>query len=474
MSEGPRQHDADLHPLPGAETGRWNARVWAIAGPIILSNLSTPLLGAVDTAVMGALPSPDFIGGVAVGAIIFDFLFWGFGFLRMGTTGFTAQAHGAGEHDELRAVLLRPLLLALAIGALLILLQEPIGRAALHFIPASDAVTANAALYFQIRIWSAPATLANYALIGWLLGTQRPRAVLALQILLNSVNIVLDLVFVLWLGWGIEGVAAASLIAEVAAAGIGLAIVLRVLPRLDRTWDWPRIFERRRLVALFRVNFDIMLRTLCLTAAFYYLTVRGAAMGDVVLAANNVLLRFVAFMAFGLDGFAHAVEVLAGSAYGARHRRAFREAVTTATLWSVGLAVLICLVYFVVGRELLWLFTTEVPEVRAAAALYLPWIVVAPLVSVWGYMLDGIFIGATRTAEMRNAMILSLLCFLLACWWLIPAFGNHGLWAAFSLFMLARAVTLGLFYPAILRRLENPAEGAGKRTPAGSGGDPAG
>ena len=474
MTEGPSPCGAARRPPPGAETGQWNARIWARAGPIILSNLATPLLGAVDTAVMGALPSPDFIGGVAVGAIIFDFLFWGFGFLRMATTGFTAQAHGAGERDELRAVFARPLLLALAIGALLILLQAPIGGAALHFVPASEAVTANAALYIQIRIWAAPAALTNYAIVGWLLGTRRAKSVLALQILLNGVNIVLDLVVVLGLGWGIEGVAAASVIAELVAAAVGLTMIGRILAGTGGAWSRARIFRRQSLVALLRVNLDIMLRSLCLTAAFYYLTIRGAALGDVTLAANNVLLRYQEFLAAGLDGFAHAVSALAGGAYGARHLQAFRQAVVAATLWAAGLALLIGALYLLLGKSLLWLFTTEVPEVRAAAALYMPWIVVSPLVSVWGFMLDGVFVGATRSAQMRNAMVLSLVCFLVACWLLIPLWQNHGLWAAFTIFMAARGVTLGLYYPGLERSLARAVSAGPERTPAGPGGGPAG
>ena len=451
MDERSSISDDAGRPPPGAETGRWSPRVWALAGPIILSNVSTPLLGAVDTAVMGALPSPHYIAGVAVGAILFDIVFWAFGFLRMGTTGFAAQAFGAGQRDELRAVLARPLLLAAAIGVLLILLQAPIGFAALYFVPSGEAVTANATLYFQIRIWSAPAVLANYALLGWFLGTRRPGMVLVLQLLLNGTNIVLDLVFVLGFGWGIEGVALASVIAEILAAAIGLAIAGRILAREGGRWDRALILRRDRLLSLLRVNIDIMIRSLCLTFAFYYLTIQGAALGDTTLAANHVLLRFQTFIAYGLDGFAHAAEVLAGGAYGARHLRAFRSSVVVSTLWAASLAVLFGALLYAFDGPLLRLFTSEVPEVREIALLYMPWIVVSPLVSVWSFMLDGVFIGATRTAQMRNAMIASLAIFLPACWLLIPIWGNHGLWAAFAVLMIARAVTLAVCYPALER-----------------------
>ncbi len=298
------------------QTGSWNRQVLLLAGPIILSNLSTPLLGAVDTAVVGHLPDPTAIGGVGVGAVIFSFLFWGFGFLRMGTTGFTAQAFGAGDDLELRSALLRPLLLGLALGGLIVLLQGPIGAIAFGLFHASQAVEDQAAAYLQIRIWAAPATLMNYAILGWLLGLRRAHTVLLLQIALNGLNIVLDLVFVIGLGWDIRGVALASVIAEVAAAGLGLAIVLRLArgKAADGAGVWQRVLQRDGLIALFRVNFDLLVRTLTLIFAFAYFTDQGARLGDLVLAGNAILLQFQQFIAYGLDGFAHAAEILVGNA----------------------------------------------------------------------------------------------------------------------------------------------------------------
>ncbi len=441
-------------PLPGAPAGGWHRRVWALAVPIMLANISTPLLGAVDTAVVGRLPDAAYIGGVAVGAVLFNFLVWGFGFLRMGTTGFTAQAFGAGDTDELRAALLRPLVLALALGTLLIVAQVPIGFVAFNLLEASAAVEGFARSYYDIRIWSAPAALVNYALIGWLLGAQRARAMFALQVALNGINIVLDLVFVIGLGWGIEGVAWASVIAEVAAAALGLVIVGRALARAGGRWDRARLLRRERLSALFRVNRDIFLRTLALTVAFGYFTVQGAEMGDVTLAANAILMHLLFFMAYGLDGFSHAAEILAGGAVGARSRRAFRAAVNAATIWALVMATVIAAVYALLGPAIIGLFTV-LGEVRAAAETYLPWMLLLPFVSVWGFLLDGIFIGATRTAAMRNAMALSLGAYLVACWLLVPAFGNHGLWLAFTVFMAARALTLGAAYPRLERAVES-------------------
>jgi len=441
--------------LPGAVNGDWNRRIWALAGPIILSNISTPLLGAVDTAVMGHLPDAAYIGGVAVGAVIFNFLYWGFGFLRMGTTGFTAQAYGAGDADELRLSLARPLLLAVALGAAIILLQAPIGLAAFALMDASAQVEGLAGDYFAIRIWSAPAALINYTVLGWLLGTRRAMAVLLLQVVLNGLNIALDLLFVIGFGWGIEGVALASLLAEVAAALLGFVIVARALRVHGGTWDWAAVLRRERLVALFRVNRDILIRTLCLVFAFAYLTARGAAMGDVVLAGNAILIQLQQFAAYGLDGFAHAVEVLAGAALGARSRAAFRRAVAVSTVWALATATLLSAAYLFAGNSIIALFT-DLAEVRAAASSYLPWLIVSPLVSVWSFQLDGIYIGATRTPEMRNGMIISLAVFLLACWLLISLWGNHGLWLAFTIFMAARGVTLALWYPRLERSVEGP------------------
>ena len=430
-----------------------HARVWAIAAPVMLSNLTVPLLGAVDTAVVGHLPDPAYIGGVAVGAIIFSFLYWGFSFLRMGTSGFTAQAYGGGDKDELRAVLARALLLALVIGLLLIVLQLPISWIAFHFFEASAEVETQASLYFDIRIWSAPASLANYVMIGWLLGTGRARTMLLLEITLNGINIVLDLVFVLGFGWGVGGVALASLIAEVTAVSIGLGIIAHTLKREGGRFRRERIGDPARLVALFKVNRDILIRTLCLLFAFAYFTAQGAKMGDAMLAANAILLQFFTFMAYGIDGLSDATQVLAGNAKGARDRGQFRAAIRAATLWAAGLAALIAIVYWLAGPLLIGLFT-NISEVRQIAVTYLPWMAVAPLLSVWCFLLDGIFIGTTRTGALRNAMIASLLLYLAACWLLIPWLGNNGLWLALMIFVVARALTLLVYLPGLDRSIE--------------------
>lgn len=427
-------------------------RVLMLAAPIILSNLSIPLLGAVDTAVMGHLPDPAYIGGVAIGALIFSYIYWGFGFLRMGTTGLVAQAHGAEDAVELRAILGRSGLLAVGLAGLLLLFQRPLGAVAFAILESTPEVESLAGTYYTIRLWGAPAALLNYVAWGWLIGVQRMRSALALSVFMNGLNIVLDLVLVVGLGHGIAGVALATLISEWSALALAVWLVMRVLRKTRGAWVRERIFDGERIAGLLRVNADIFIRTLCLVSAFAWFTAQGARMGNVLLAANAILLNFQMFMAYGLDGFAHASEALIGSAVGAGDRHLLRRAVRTTTIWAVGTAALFALVYAGAGRMIIAALTS-IPEVRAAAATYLPWVAVSPLISVWSFQLDGIFIGATRTPEMRNGMLISLGIFLAAGWILIPRMGNHGLWLAMMVFMVIRAVTLGAWYPRITRDL---------------------
>jgi MATE family multidrug resistance protein len=446
--------------LPPPQTGggtdglSWrerHGRIWRLAGPVILSNATTPLLGAVDTAVVGRLPDPALIGGVALGALVFNFVFWAFGFLRMGTTGFTAQAWGAGDNAELRASFLRAVALAGAIGLAIVILQLPIRFLAFALVHSSPAVKTYAESYYDIRVWSAPAALANYAVLGWLLGTRRTSTALGIQIAMNGINIVLAILFVLGLGWGIRGSAAATLCAEVSAAAVGIALVLRRLPKAEA----PQLFDRARLWRLLRVNGDIMLRTLCLMAGFATFTLAGARLGDIPLAPNAILMNLMSITAYGLDGFAMAAEILVGGAVGAGSRSRFRAAVGDTTIWAGGVALLGGAIFLLLGRPLIDLFTIH-EEVRAAARIYLPWLVAAPIVGVWCWQLDGIYIGATRTVEMRNGMLLSLAGYLAILAFLLPRLGNHGLWLSLMLFFVLRAATLGAWLPRIDRSLAAP------------------
>lgn len=439
-------------PLGVTDSAGWNRRVLRLAGPIILANLSVPLLGIVDTGVMGHLDQSYYIGAVAIGALLFSYIYWGFGFLRMSTTALTAQASGAGDDSEVRAGLARALILAVAIAAFVIVLQGPIGWLGLNLIDASPDVERLADTYFSIRIWGAPAALTNYVVLGWFLGRQNAKAALALQVFMNGLNIGLDLLFVVDFGWGVEGVAAATIIAEYSAAALGLLMIARALGRVGGTWSRASIADPARLRRLLGVNRDIFIRTLALVSAFAYFTSRGAVQGDTLLAANAVLLNFFMLLSFGLDGFAHAAEALVGSAIGARDTHALKRVVRTTTLWALAVAGLFALVYGGLG----WLFIqtlTDLPEVRDAARSFLPWIVALPLVAIWSFQLDGIFLGATHTRALRNAMLVSLALFLIFVWVFMALWGNHGLWLALTLFMVARAVTLGVQYPAIPRSL---------------------
>lgn len=428
-------------------------RIWRLAGPIILSNLTIPFLGLVDTAVMGHLPSPEYLGAVALGALVFSYIYWGFGFLRMGTTGLAAQAWGRDNIEETVTVYYRGLALALLLGTIIVLLQVPIIAGSFALTEASQKVEAFGASYVAIRIWGAPAALANYVVLGWFLGLQDARTPLILQIVINGVNIVLDIVFVLGFGWGVEGVAAATLIAEATGAVLGGLLVWRRIAKFGGVGPSVRmVFQWREFKYLIALNADILIRTLCLTTAFALFTAKGAEFNDVILAANAVLLNFLQFTAYGLDGFAHAAEALVGRAKGRGDGREFREAAKTAFVWGAIVSLLMTVFYLAAGRWIIDLLTT-IPEVRQSSYTYLVWPALLPILSVWCFVFDGIFLGATRSAALRNAMVLSLVGYVITLWLLAPQWQNHGLWAALSFFMVLRAITLWVAYPALLRSI---------------------
>ncbi|MEO0321884.1 MAG: MATE family efflux transporter [Myxococcota bacterium] len=431
-------------------------RVLAIALPIMLSNVSTPLLGVVDTAVVGRLPGPAPLGAVALGSLIFSFVFWAFGFLRMGTTGLTAQASGAGDAIEVRASLGRALVLALGIGAVIVLLRGPITELALELVHGSPAVETLTRRYVALRIFAAPATLTNFALLGWFIGLGQARTALALQLVLNLSNVVLDGWFVLGLGWGVRGVAAGTLLAEVLAALVGLALAARELRRrggFGGRATLRRVLDRAGLRRTVAVGGDILLRTLALVFAFAWFTDRGARAGELVLAANAVLLQLVNVAAYFLDGLAFAAETLVGRAVGARSTRLFDAAVRRTTQLAALVALALTLVFALGGTYFVDALTTD-PEVRAFARRFLPWAAAGPLAGVWAYQLDGIFIGATRTRALRNAALAATAIFL-AGWWLLRGFGNHGLWASLHVHYAARLATLAFALPALRASLRS-------------------
>jgi MATE family multidrug resistance protein len=423
--------------------------ILAVAVPVMLSNVTTPLLGVVDTAVVGRIPDPAYIGAVALGALIFTFVFWAFSFLRMGTTGLTAQAHGAGDADEVVAVLGRSLLIAASVGVGLVVLAWPIREGAFAFLDASERVESLARGYFDIRIWAAPVTLVNYALLGWFIGLGRTDLGLVLQLLLNVTNIALDILFVIGFGWDVRGVAFGTVLAETAAAAAGLAIAWREAGRLGARISVDRLLIRERLKRTFTVNVDIMIRTLALLMVFVWFNAESARQGDVILAANAVLLQFMGVAAFFLDGLAFATETFVGRAVGAGRRAALVAASRMTTAWAAAIAAVISVAFAAFGPALIDLLTVD-PAARQAGRDYLPWAAAAPLLGVWAFQLDGIFIGATRTVDMRNAMLLSLGIFL-GAWWLLRGHGNHGLWAAFYVHYFARFGSLAYFYPRLVR-----------------------
>lgn len=434
---------------PQASIDVTHSSVLAIALPIIASNVSTPLIGLVDTAVVGQLPAPHYIGAVALSSTIFTFLYWAFGFLRMGTTGLTAQADGAGDPVEVGAALGRALLIAAIAGATLIILQTPISGFAFLMVEGSKAVESEAHNYFAIRIWSAPAALANYALLGWFIGLGRARTALLLQVLLNGLNAVLDAWFVLGLGWNVAGVAFGTVIAEITAAIVGLVIATGVLSRIGGHPNLSTVLTPERLRRAIVVNADIMIRTLCLLTAFTWFVFQSAASGDVVLAANAVLMQFVGFTAYFLDGFAFAAESLVGRAIGAQSRSKFDAAVSLSSIWAGLISLALGALLILLGGALIDILTIS-PEVRAAARGYLHWAALVPVISVVCYQLDGIFIGATRSADMRNMALISLIVFMAAWAILHRTMGNDGLWLALIILNVTRAITLAARYRALV------------------------
>ncbi|PRY77945.1 MATE family efflux transporter [Marivita geojedonensis] len=424
-------------------------RVLNIALPIALSNVTIPILGAVDTAVVGQMGTAAPIGAVGIGAVVLSAIYWVFGFLRMGTTGLAAQAQGEGNRAEVAAILTRVLMIGIAAGVVLILLQVPLLWAALSLSPASAEVETLARGYMEIRIWSAPAAIAILGITGWLIAQERTRAVLVLQLWMNGINVLLNLWFVLGLGWGVNGVALATFLAEWSGLAMGLYLCRAAFHVPD--WrNWSRVFDRVRLLRMARVNSDILIRSLLLEAVFLSFMFLGADFGDVTLAANQVLLQFLYITAYALDGFAFSAEALVGQAAGAGSRRTLRRAVVVVSRWALGTAVVLGLGFWALGPVIVDLMAKN-SEVQQAARLYLGWMAVAPVLAVASFLLDGIFTGATRTADMRNMMALSALIYGGAALALVPVFGNHGLWIALLVSFVARGATLAARYPALER-----------------------
>ena len=414
--------------------------VLAIALPMTLAYLTTPLVGIVNLGAVGQIGDPALVGGVAIGTLVFDIIFLGFNFLRAGTTGLVAQALGAGDRREIAATLARALLLAIAIGAAILLLQHPIIFTAQRLIGGSAAVQAATYGYFEIRVLSAPLALANYVILGWLIGLGRAGFGLALQIVLNGINIVLSVILVGVAGMGVAGVGWASFAAEAVAALAGAVLVARFTSRADFP-SWQTVIDRAALARMVALNRDILIRTFALLTAFAFFTARMAAAGDVILAANEILMNLIVLATYSLDGLAAAAEQLAGRAVGARHRPSFDRTLRLTIGWGFGVGAAASVAFWFFGPLLVDLMTTSVP-VRATARDYLLLAALFPVVGTLAYQMDGIFIGATWSVDMRNTMLLSLAIYFAAWWVLENAFGIAGLWLALLVFLVVRGLTL--------------------------------
>lgn len=432
-------------------------RILNLAWPIIIANAAVPLLGLVDTAVIGNVGDITDLGAIALGALIFSFVYWSFGFLRMSTTGFVAQAVGASDYAEVRASLGRALLMAVLLGVLLICLQLLIQWVAFSLLSGSAEVKAAARAYFSVRIWGAPATLSIFVLMGLLIGMGKSRQLLLFQLFLNGLNILLDIWFAGVLGLGATGIALGTVVAEWSTALLAGYLVIGQLRTNceagEAFWPWPRVFNRARMMRMLSSNFDIMLRTLLLVFSFAYFTNQSARFGDDVLAANHILLQLVSFAAFFLDGFAFVVESESGKALGGKSREAFLIAARNSTILAAGTALLLGTGLMLVAEMVIGLLT-DLDAVRAMASS-LSWLAaVYILCSFPAFQLDGIYIGVSFTREMRQGSIYSLLVFLFACWLLIEDFGVVGLWWAMIVYVLARAGALLIYFPALLRRFD--------------------
>ena len=399
----------------------------------------------VDTGVTGHLDNATYLGAVAIGSPIFSIIYTGVNFLRMGTTGIAAQRFGAKDYDGLRVSFGQAIIVAMAIATILILLQWPIGHIAMPLLGADAEIKAYALEYFSIRIWSAPATLTTYALLGWFIGLQNARVPLMIILTINVTNIAVDLLLVLVLGMKVDGVALASVIAEYTGVAVGLGFAIRSLRKFPGHWPVAKLKKLREYAAFFAINGNLFVRTMALVFTFSFVTAQGARMGDLILAANAVLMNFQLLTAFALDGIAHAAEALVGKAIGEGRREALQRSVQLTLKWSLIFAAGFSLCYLIGGPVLIRVLT-DLPDVQQTTLRYLPWMVASPLISVWSFLYDGVFVGATRAREMRNIMVISALVVFLPAWYLLQWLGNDGLWLAFMLFMASRGIGMHIGY----------------------------
>ena len=419
-------------------------RILTISVPIILSNITIPLLGLVDTAVIGQLGQIVPIGAVGIGSIIISAIYWIFGFLRMGTTGLTAQAVGKRDHGEIIALFSRALLVGIIGGFILILFKDFIFWSAFKISPASSEVESLAYKYMKIRIYSAPAAISIFGILGWLIAREKTRMVLFLQLWMNGTNILLDILFVIGFGWGVEGVAIATVFAEISAFFIGLYICRSAF--VGSLWrSYQLVMNKEKLINMSKVNFDILVRSLLLQAAFLSFMFFSSNLDNTTLAANQILLQFLMMTSYALDGFAFSAEALVGQAVGAKSANSLRKISLMTLFWGLVAAFLMSLFYFFFGENLIAVMTKSL-ELQLFTQKYLFWMIIAPILAFPAFILDGIFIGATRTKDMRNGMAISFVIFCLSVWLLFDSYGNDGLWASMMILFVVRALTLSIKY----------------------------
>lgn len=412
---------------------------------MIIANISVPLLGIVDTAILGHLPEAQYLAAVAVGSSILSFIYWGFGFLRMGTTGLTAQAFGAARQARQKLIIFQSICLAAAIGLLVILLSPALIAIGLRCVEPPAGSLGLAQQYLFIRIFSAPAVMINYAIIGWLIGRQNTRLPLLITVATNLVNIGLDLLLIVGLGMTSDGAALATLVAEYGGCALALVVLLRQTGAMQGDIGRRQLTRLADYQQLLRVNRHLFVRTIALLASFAFFTAQGASQGQVILAANTILLQLLLLVAFGLDGFAHAAEALVGDAIGRQQHALFIDTCRHCGWWSLLTAAGFSLLYLGVGTPIIDLMTS-IDSVRTAATEYLPWLIALPLVAMASYLLDGIFIGATKTGAMQSTMLLAVILVYGPAWYFSRDWGNHGLWLAFLLFNGARGLLLGVAF----------------------------
>jgi multidrug resistance protein, MATE family len=424
-----------------------NKRILNLAIPNIISNLSVPLLGAVDTALVGHLDEVYYLGALAVGSMIFNFLFWGFGFLRMGTTGLTAQAYGARNRTEMILILARVQAVALGLGISILLLQQPIAFLSFLIVESSREVEAFSLVYFDIRIYTAPAVLALYGLNGWFLGMQNAKYPMLITIFLNLLNIGLNVLFIYGFGMHVDGVAWGTLISTYLALILAIVLLIKRYKKYFGHYVKERFIDLDEIRKFFSINRDIFIRTLCLIFTFSFFTAKSAAQGDVILAANTILLQLWMIASYGIDGFAYSAESLVGRYLGGKDNTKLKKAVYYTMGWGLFLGLLGSVVYAVFHHQIINLFTHQELVIETALSVVF-WSIMAPAVASICYIWDGVFIGATATVPMRNSMLLSTFIFYLPAYYLgTYLFDIHGLWIAMVLFMIVRGVLLTLYAP---------------------------